>query len=225
MPAEGGPMFSAPRRLEIDHRTIKLIVGLVALSMAWLTNRFATAPLTSISAAYWEDTHSRTVFVGFLFAIGAFLLAYNGRSRTQMIAGKVAALAGLCVAWFPCECDCHDVRIRYVHFPAAAAMFLILAFFCYDFYRRARGKGHAQATVRAFFYAASGVAILASIAVLATDALLGHPLLRQVPRLVFYGERTGLVAFGFSWLIASRALPIVTRPDERFVPFRDINPD
>jgi len=42
-------------------------------------------------------------------------------------------------------------------------MFLILAYFCYVFYGRARGKGHTEANRRAFVYAASGLAILASM--------------------------------------------------------------
>ena len=37
-----------------------------------------------------------------------------------------------------------------------------------------------------------------------------------MPRLAFYAERTALIAFGVSWLIASRVLPFITREDERF---------
>jgi len=37
-------------------------------------------------------------------------------------------------------------------------MFLILAYLCYAFYKRARGKGHTEANRRAFVYAASGLA-------------------------------------------------------------------
>jgi hypothetical protein len=212
-------MFSAPKQEEISHLTIKLVVGLIALSLATLTNLFAKAPLTSISASYYEGGWSQSIFVGFLFAIAAFLLAYNGFSRTDMVMSKLAAVAALGVAMFPCQCDSHTEVVPYVHWIAAATMFLILVYFCYSFYRRAREKGHAQANVRAVFYAGCGILILLSILILALDNLFNRVLSSKVPRLIFYGECTGLVAFGISWLIASRVLPLITTKDERFSPF------
>ena len=218
-------MLSTPQKEEIDHRTIKLIVGVVALSLAGLTNVFAETPITSISASYYEAGWSQTIFIGFLFAIAAFLLAYNGFSRPEMVLTKVAAVAGLGVALFPCECDGHDELVPFVHGASAAIMFLILAFLCYGFFQRAREKGHMEANVRATIYAACGISIVASIIVLASDYALGGALTARVPRLTFFGEAAGLISFGFSWLTASRVFPLVTRPDERFSPLRHDNPD
>ena len=212
-------MFSAPKRQEIDHRTIKLIVGVIAISLASLTSSFATTAITSISASYYEGGWSQSIFVGFLFAIAAFLLAYNGVSRTEMLLSKVAAAAGLGVALFPCRCGSHVELAPHVHAVSAATMFLILAYFCYMFLRRARDKGHLQAKARAAIYALCGIAILLAILVLAIDNFSGGSLSARVPRLTFYAEATGLVAFGISWLTASRVLPIITRMDERFSPF------
>ncbi len=155
-------MLPAPKREEIDHRTIKLIVGIVAISLAALTSVFATNKITSISASYYEGGLSQAIFIGFLFAIAAYLLAYNGLSKTEMLLSKAAAVAALGVALFPCECAAHVV-LPYVHGVAATAMFLILAYFCYCFYRRAREKGYPQAKARAAVYAVCGVAILASV--------------------------------------------------------------
>jgi hypothetical protein len=104
-------------------------------------------------------------------------------------------------------------------------MFLILAYFCYKFSGRANGKKHPQAKVRAKIYDLCGIAIVLAILVLAIDNLSGGFLSAGIPRLTFYGEATGLVAFGISWLTASRALPIITSPEERFSPFRSQNPD
>ncbi len=47
-------MLPAPSAREIDHRTLKLIVGVVALSLAGLTRLFAHTAITSISASYYE---------------------------------------------------------------------------------------------------------------------------------------------------------------------------
>lgn len=218
-------MFSTPKRQEIDHRTIKLVVGVIAISLATLTSFFANSAITSISASYYEGGWSQTIFVGFLFAISALLLAYNGLSRTEMILSKIASVAALGVAMFPCKCDTHDELISHVHGASAATMFLILAFFCYGFFQRARIKGHTQAKARAVIYALCGVAILAAILVLSIDGVLGGTLSASVPRLTFYGERTGLIAFGISWLTASRVLPVLTSDEERFSPLSDRVPD
>src|ERR1041385_2165971 len=221
---EGSLQLPRPSAPEIDHRTLKLIVGVVALSLACLTRLFARTAITSISAAYYEGGWSQSIFIGFLFAIASFLLAYNGLSRAEMILSKVASIAGLGVALFPCGCDGHPEIIPYVHGASASVMFLILTYFCYGFFRRARSKGHPQARARAAIYALCGIAILLSIITLAFDHFSGGALSATIPRLTFYGEATSLSAFGFSWLIASRVLPVVTRQDERFSPLREHNP-
>jgi len=218
-------MLSTPKRQEIDHRTIKLIVGVAAITLAGLTSYFASSAITSISASYYEGGWSQTIFIGFLFAVAAFLLAFNGVSQTDMILSKVASLAALGVAMFPCECGGHAEIIAHVHGVSAAVMFLILAYFCHGFFRRARAKQHPQAMTRAAIYAVCGIAIVLSIVVLAFDHVSGGAISASVPRLTFYGEATGLMSFGISWLTASRVLPLLTRQDERFSPMSDRNPD
>lgn len=198
---------------------MKLIVGVIALSLAHLTNLFSdSGQLTSISESYWSDGWSRSIFVGFLFAIAAFLVAYDGRSTTELVLSKVASIAALGVALFPCQCDVHEEVIQHAHSISAAVMFLILAAFCWIFLKRARDKGHLQAKARSWIYAVCGVSILASIAVLAYDNFTGGSISAHVPRLTFYGERAGLWAFGISWLTASKVVPGISRSDERFVP-------
>ena len=217
-------MLATPSAPEIDHRTLKLIVGVVALSLAGLTRLFARTAITSISASYYEGGWSQTIFIGFLFAIASFLLAYNGLSRDEMILSRVASAAGLGVALFPCGCDGHTEIIPYVHGASASVMFLILAYFCHGFFRRARSKGYPQARARATIYALCGIAILLSMIALTVDHFSGGALSATIPRLTFYGEATSLSAFGISWLTASRVLPVVTRSDERFSPLREYNP-
>jgi hypothetical protein len=212
-------MLPTPRREEIDHRTIKLLVGLIALSLASLTSFLAGGTITSISAAYYEGGWSQSIFVGFLFAIAAFLLAYNGMSVHEMVLSKVAAAAALGTALFPCKCGNREQIIPYVHAISAATMFVVLGYFCFIFYQRARQKGYAQANARATIYALCGIAIVLSIVVVLFDGLTGGTLSAKVPRIIFYAERTALMAFGISWLTASRVLPMLTREDERFSPF------
>ena len=142
-----------------------------------------------------------------------------------MLLSKVACVTALGVATFPCWCEGHPPLVPHVHGIAAGVMFLILAFFCYLFFERAREKGYAQAKLRSVIYVLCGLAILSSILVIGGDWMFGGELSLKAPRLTFYGEATGLVAFGVSWLTASRVLPILTASEERFSPLRDQNPD
>ena len=125
---------------------------------------------------------------------------------------------------FPCECGSHPALVPYVHGVSAAVMFLILTFFCRAFYKRARQKGYPQAKARAVIYVACGIAIVLAIVALAFDHFSGQALSTRIPRLVFYGESVGLIAFGISWLTASRTLPGLTHANERFSPLRENNP-
>jgi hypothetical protein len=217
-------MLPRPRRREIDHRTIKLLVGLIALTLASIASLLAGGGLDSISDAYYASDASRNVFVGCLFAVSAFLLAYNGFSRKEMIASKIASGAAFLVAMFPCVCDRQvDVSVH-VHGTAAAAMFLILAYLCFVFRQRATAKGYPQAKARAMIYLVCGITIAACVAVLGLDYLMKGAITGKVPRLTFRGEETALIAFGISWLVASRVLPGLTNREERFSPFSDWTP-
>jgi len=202
-------MLTPPLRPDIDHRTLKLVVGIFALTLASLTNILSKEGLQSISAAYYEKTKSHEIFVGFLFAIAAFLLAYNGYTRAQMIASKIAALSMLVIVFVPCECEGLGPKAP-AHGIAAAITFSILAFFCYVFYRRAISKPNSPAKRRAIIYAACGVLIVLVIVVLGVDRLVF-----KSTRWTFIGEMTALIAFGISWLTASHYLPVLTTREER----------
>ena len=222
-------MNLTPTREEIDHRTIKLLVGVIALTLSSLTSFFAGTPISSISAAYHVGGWAQSFFVGFLFAIAAFLLAYNGLSFREMVMSKIAALAAMGVALFPCRCEQQAAVLPYVHAAAATTMFVMLAGFCYVFFKRARQKGYPQANMRAAIYVLCGAAIVSAMLLLAIDALTGGAVKAALTslglngaRLTFYVEHTALIAFGISWLTASRVLPVITRPDERFSPLGSV---
>lgn len=207
-----------PAKPEIDHRTLKLLVGVIALSLGSVTSFLSGSTIDSISAAYWAGGWSQSIFIGFLFAIATFLVAYNGEWWQEMVFSRVASAGALGVALFPCGCGGNPEIIPYVHYVSAAIMFLVLAYFCYVFYRRARMKGHAEANRRAIVYVVCGVVIVASILILVVNTLTGGALVARVDRLVFYCESAALVAFGLSWLTASRILPLLTSRSERFSP-------
>ena len=202
---------------EIDDHVLKLTVGLVALGLPFLTSFLSANSIGSISASYYEVGWAQDFFIGCLFAISSFMFAYNGDSAAEMILSKIVALAGLGVALFPCGCgDVTDPKAHpNVHYTFAGIMFIVLACLCRIFYQRAKAKGHREAKWRSYIYAICGIAIVIVILVLGIDGLTKGHLLSKVPEPTFYGEWTGLVAFGISWLVASRALPFITAPRER----------
>ncbi len=219
-------MPARPRDHQIDHRTIKLLVGVIAITLSWLTSAFANSTLTSISAAYFENGWSQVIFIGFLFAISALMLAYNGYTKLEMVLCKVAALCGITIAMFPCRCVNREEIIKGVHGGAAILLFLILAYLCWGFFHRARAKHKRRANARSWVYAACGIAMLLSIGALAIETFTQGGMTQHIhSRFVFYGEALGLVAFGVSWLTASRTLPFLTGEEERFSLMRSHNPD
>jgi hypothetical protein len=212
-------MNANPPEQSINASRLKLAVGFFALTLASVTNLFASSDLPSISASYYEEGVSRTFFIGALFMIAVFLFAYTGSSRAETVSSRVASLAALGVLFAPCECGNRTIAssniIPFLHYLSAATMFLVLTFFCYRFWRAARSQRYAQARLRAGIYALCGLAIAVAIVILLMDTLTHQSIGQNHPRLTFYMEQAALAAFGISWLAASEALPLVTRPDER----------
>lgn len=206
-------------RPEIDEHTSKLLVGVIAISLPFLTSYFSAQPLDSISASYHEIGWSRDIFVGFLFAIFAFLLSYNGKEpckSIQMIMSRAGAFSALLVALFPCKCIDHKEIIPYVHGIASGVMFLILAAFCVFFILRARGKTGKHAQYRVWIYVLCAFVILAAISTVGIDLVLKGAISSSVDRFMYKAEFAGLFVFGLAWLTASQLLPILASGNKWF---------
>jgi len=212
-------MIHGPKVPEVDERMIKLLIGLIAImlpSLVWWLSR--PEVLGSISASYWEGPWPQTIFIGFLFAIAGFLLAYDGRTTPERVASKIAAVAALLIALFPCGCTRHEEIIQGVHYAAAVVMYCVLAFFCWKFRKRALLKRWVQARVRVWVYTGCGLALVLAIAMLAFNYLANDALSSGRPDFVFVWEAVGLGAFGLSWLTASHFLPFLNARAEWFNP-------
>ena len=203
---------------QINHHVQRFIVGFIAISLAIFTNVTSQTSLDSISQSYHAGDWPRNIFVGFLFAIAAFLFSYRGdpNIRFQKWISKLAALSAIGIAVFPCGCGYSEAKfISTIHYASAAVMFFILGYFCWDFMRAAKRKDTKNAAFRALIYKMCFAAIVLSIAVLALDWLLSGIISSCFEALVFWGEAVALVAFGIAWLTASRTLPILTDLSER----------
>ncbi|MDJ0862068.1 MAG: DUF998 domain-containing protein, partial [Gammaproteobacteria bacterium] len=92
-------MTATTRNPVFDYRALRLLMGIIAFSLAPLVTIIALKLLPSVSASYYTD--AQDVFVGLLFVVGAFLWAYNGHTLPQTITSKIASIAAVLVALFP----------------------------------------------------------------------------------------------------------------------------
>ena len=204
------------RKLEIDHRALKIMIAVVAFGLANITSVLANDSIASISGAYKYGGWARDVLVGAMFAVAAFMFAYNGYRRLEQVLTKATAVAALGVALFPGEVEPAGSGTQTVHTIASVVMFATLAGLCWIFYQRAKRKNLMRANRRAILYVICGWVMLVSMLVVAVDHFLGGPLLERIPRLVFYCERVALFAFGTAWLAAGHIVPWLTDPQERW---------
>lgn len=177
----------------------------------------ATGPYlieSSISSYYWTSVGD--VLVGSLCAIGIFLLSYRGQDWKDDLAGDLACVFALGVAFFPTTSDKIPTYtvIGTMHYVFAAALFLTLAYFClFLFQRDDIGKTDDLKPVRNRVYFACGIVILACIAGIAILKLLG---LSGVDApiewaLVFFFEAIAIWAFGWSWFVKGKGLGLLRR--------------
>jgi hypothetical protein len=208
-------------RPQVDERTVKLLVGVIAFMLPALVAWFAwPRALLSISDAYWAGGWAQTTFTGLLFAIAALLCSYDGQSGYERLASRLAAVAALMIALFPCSCDGHAESVKGLHYSAAFVLYMLLGYFCWEFRARALRKGWRHARRRARVYVGCLAMLALAIGMLALNLVLEGALADRFRPYVFLWEAVGLLAFALSWLTASHWLPVVNAPGERFHPLR-----
>ena len=167
----------------------------------------------SISA--YHGTIMRGVFVGILFSIGLFLYSYKGYSRrdsdgpyqpSDNVAGNLACVFALGVALFPITSGSSFVRT--VHFVAATAMFLTLAYFSYYLFTKT-GEGETpegKKKTRNNLYEWCGRVIVACIVLIAVFSwFLDDSSLASVNP-VYWLETLALWTFGLAWFVKGEGL-------------------
>jgi len=217
------------RGSELIHSFLALrkAVGWIAVALPFVLVALHRGPsLDSISQAYYRDVNA--LFVGFLCAIGVFLLFYCGYDGRDRIASFIAGACAIVVSQVPCGSGCRAPALAVpalwqwqdaypgvltgVHFGAAALMFLALACFCFFLFPetdKPRGyEGHRK-ILRNRIYRACGTVIVVALAVKALDALVEH--FRGTGFLwtvgTFCVEATMIVAFGISWAVKGESFP------------------
>lgn len=201
---------------QIDHRVIKLLVGLIAVSLALFMQLASGELLHSISEAYHH--RARDWFVGLLFTVAALFLSFKGENGFERKLTMLASLGAVLVAVVPCECGRKASAISVLHFPAAGVVFAIMGYFCWRFRRTARSKAvrYPEAGMRAHIYTACLAGMLVCGLMAAGYAIWHERIDAVFPNYLFWLEALGLVSFGVSWLTASRTIPFLVNPLERY---------
>ena len=164
--------------------------------------------LDSISSYYYSIMGD--VFVGSLCAIGVFLLSYRGYERADDIAGDIAFITALGVAFFPTTPAMNATALQQTigtaHLCFAAVFFATLAFFALFLFRKTNPNKPMtpMKILRNVIYAVCGSVIVACILLIVLVKFMPGILPIQNP--VFWCESVAIFFFGVSWFVKGEAI-------------------
>ena len=207
----------------ISYLTLRKTVGILAILFPVI---IIGGPLVSgqcheilgnLSTYY--HTGMRNIFVGILCAIALFLFAYNGYDRRDAIAGNIACVMALLVAFFPtavteasppCILYPYENKISSsIHFFAAGGFFLVLAYFSIFLFTKKEPNPTKMKLKRNTLYRVCGYIILVCILVMALlfmlDNLHNGEILKGYNPTIWL-ETLALWAFGISWLVKGNVI-------------------
>lgn len=197
-----------------DYRMLRLLVGVIALGLPVAVTWLASPTLlTSISAGY-HAPDARNVFVGALCVVAAFLIAYQGDSRTQAILSKIGAVAATGVALCPTSIGDNVSATGAWHNVAAVTLFGVLTYFAFAFGNKAKHKCNPEGNRRSYIYRICGVTMLVSMAAIGVSVLALPEHRVSELRVIFVGECAALAAFGVSWFVAGMVIPGLSEKNE-----------
>lgn len=215
-----------PRRPVIDQNAVRFLIGASAILLPVIEILLAFPHLLeSVSASYATSPWPRNLFVGFNFAMGTFMLTYNGQEKWESRLAKIGAVAAYVVALVPGKYQNGEFLIHWLpsdtHVAATGVLFAVLIGFCSIFRDRAIGKladsPHSKPLLRrARSYTFFSRCMYVSLALFAVHIWFeykdqshqGDPW-----HLLLAGEVLGLFAFGLAWLMAAKF--IFATDDER----------
>ena len=207
----------------ISYLTLRKAVGILGLSfpIVLVAGSFIAGNCqeiqSSISAYY--HTGMRDLFVGILCSIALFLYTYKGYNQMDTIAGNLAGIFALGVAFFPTSIagplsacipepiDNHVIDT--IHYASAAGLFLVLSYFSLFLFTKSDGKPSKMKLKRNKIYRVCGYIMLGSIVLIAAYSICGHyerckALEQYAP--VFWMETIAVWAFGLSWLTKGKTI-------------------
>lgn len=220
------PRSSSTNPVVLSYYTMRRMVGLIAIVLPFVLAAGAVIaalvrpghhipnPLLQRTISDYYYTPMRDYYVGSLCAIAGFLASARGYDLHDEIAGYLAGVCALGVALCPAfnpqgsYYTQLDYIFGFVHTAFAGLMYLVLAYICIFLFRKSspekrltRRKQH-----RNRIYAASGVLMVACMAVMVGLTIRSLVERRHPSQWLFWCESLGLCAFGVAWLTKGEGL-------------------
>lgn len=216
-------------KMLISYQLLRKIIGwlgiVLPLILVIYTFVFFKCQTIEGSISDYYHTEARNIFVGVLCAVAFFMFTYRGYDNRDRIAGNLACIFALGVAFFPTtidsESNClttgisecsyyNDILVypkwvSYVHFISAALFFGVLSYFSLVLFRASshdKNNMPEQKLKRNKIYFCCGLVMIFCVLVIALYHFYlkdKFPELKQLD-IVFWFEWIALWAFGISWL-------------------------
>ena len=191
----------------VSYKTLRRVVGVLGVALPIIVAVWGFALCGCVrfqpSISDYYALRTRDAFVGILFTIGWFLFTYRGYALIDDVAGNFACGFALAVALFP---NTGTGLERTVHFAAALALFLVLAFFSLFLFTRSEGAPTNRKRMRNTVYRVCGVAILLCIAAIGLSYTVLSAEVFDALHPVFWLETVALWAFGLSWFVKGETI-------------------
>ncbi len=201
----------------ISYLTLRKAVGILGISFPVIvvvgSVVFGGCEGIQSSISCYYHTNMRNIFVGILCAIALFLFAYKGYDKRDAIAGNLACIFALGVAFFPTSvaepiipCIPYPFEnhiISSIHFISAGGFFLVIAYFSIFLFTKKDQNPTKMKLKRNKLYRICGYIILGCILLIAVYSNCQRfnccqGLQKYDP--IFWLESMALWAFGISWL-------------------------
>jgi hypothetical protein len=197
-----------------DYRALRLLMGAIAFALPFIVTLVSSTTLPSISASYY--TEARDIFVGLLFVVSAFLMAYNGHTTSEAWASRAASLAAMVAALYPTSCEgCAADILSTIHYFAAVVLFSILAYFCLGPFRKNTKGQPGKKGRRAKIYFACGWVIVVCMLTIGISKLAMTEEVRNSLYITYWGESIALWAFGVAWIVSGKVISPLVDEDEK----------
>ena len=203
----------------ISYMLLRQIVGLlgIALPVLLIVGAFyyGDCDIVQKSISDYYHTKMRNILVGVLSAVAMFMFTYKGYDVRDSIAGNLACVFAVGVAFFPTgvdtlsacaeQCIVYEPWIEIMHFTFAGLFFGVLIYFSLFLFTacsRPKDQQDQQKKRRNTIFKTCAYVMIACVVLIAVYFLFldeKYPGLQKL-KPVFWLEAIALWAFGISWL-------------------------
>ena len=215
------PKPTPPDSMVISFMTLRKTVGFLGILLVPVlvlgSFIFDEEKKIQISVSAYYHTNMRDALIGIVCGISMFLLSYNGYTRRDSIASKLAGLFALGIAFFPTSgsSDKTDI-ISKLHYITSAIFFVILAYMSIFLFTRTSGNMTPEKKKRNRVYRVCGIIMLVSVAGIPIYAIPAiHKALSFLKPTIIL-ETFALTSFGISWLTKGEFLLKDNESDDQF---------